>query len=79
MHNTVPLRSPEEVASNIGKNVRTIVAEKGLPLEWLACEIGIDVSSILKAFATRVETWMLFDLAFYLEVAPDRLLEPANA
>ena len=79
MHNTVPLRSPEEVASDIGKNVRVSLASRGLTLEWLAAEIGIDVSSILAAFSTRVDTWLLFDLAFYLEVAPDSLLGADDA
>ena len=75
MPNTaVPLRSTEEVASDIGNNTRTILSARGLNLEWLAAEIGIDVHSILKAFATKVETGLLFDLAFYLEVAPDRLI-----
>ena len=75
MTNTsTPLRSSKEVASAIAGNTRSILAGRGLNLEWLAAEIGIDVQTILKAFSERVETGLLFDLAFYLEVAPDRLI-----
>ena len=75
MPNTqTPQRSGEDVASTIGDNTRTILASRGKNLEWLAAEIGIDVHSILKAFASHVDTGLLFDLAFYLEVAPDVLI-----
>lgn len=72
-NNTAPLTSTE-VAQRVGDNTKTILSDRGLNLEWLAAEIGIEVHSILKAFGERVETWLLFDLAFYLEVAPDRLM-----
>ena len=75
---TAPLTSTE-VAQRVGDNTKTILAERGRNLEWLAAEIGIDVTSILRAFSERVETWLLFDLAFYLEVAPDRLIGVAHA
>lgn len=71
---TAPQRSSEDVASTIGDNTRTILADRGLNLEWLANEIGINVHTILRAFSERVETGLLFDIAFYLEVAPDRLI-----
>jgi hypothetical protein len=72
---TAPQRSTEEVASTIGENVRSILSGRGRNLEWLAAEIGIDVQSILKAFATKVESGLLFDLSFYLEVSPTSLYE----
>ena len=72
---TVPQRSSEDVASTIGNNTRSILSDRGLNLEWLAAEIGIDVHTILRAFSEKVETGLLFDLAFYLEVAPDSLIE----
>ena len=75
MTNTaVPIRSTEEVARTIGINVQTILKEQGRNLDWLAGELDISSHTILKAFAVRVETWLLFDLSFYLEVAPDRLI-----
>ena len=75
MTNTaVPIRSTEEVARTIGINVQTILKEQGRNLDWLAGELDISSHTILKAFTERVETWLLFDLSFYLEVAPDRLI-----
>ena len=64
---TAPLTS-SEVAQRVGDNTKTILHDRGLNLEWLAGEIGIGVHAILKAFSERVETWLLFDLAFYLQV-----------
>jgi len=78
-NNTVPLRSPEEAASIIGKNIRALLADQGRDLEWLANEIGISVHSMLKAFAERVEMWMIFDASFYLGVAPDVLTGATDA
>ena len=75
MTNTaVPLRSTEEVARTVGRNTKSILAGRGRTLEWLASEIGISTDRILRAFGERVDTWLLFDLSFYLEVAPDTLL-----
>ena len=71
----VPLRSTEEVARTVGRNTKSILAGRGRTLEWLASEIGISVDSILKAFGSHVDTWLVLDLSFYLEVAPDALLE----
>jgi len=70
----VPLRSTEEVARTIGNNIKAALAEQGRNLEWLAGEIGIDVQSILKAFATEVPLWLTLDASFFLEIAPDRLI-----
>ena len=72
-NNTAPLTS-SEVAQRVGENTNTILRERGLNLTWLANEIGIDVQTILKAFTSKVGTGLLFDLAFFLEVAPDRLI-----
>lgn len=58
----------------MGDNTKTILAERGLNLDWVAAEIGIDVQTILKAFSDRVEMWLLFDISGALEVAPDALL-----
>jgi hypothetical protein len=72
---TVPLRSPEDVASNISHNIRTILAEQGHDLDWLAAEIGIDVHTILRQFSEKVEFWLVVEAASFLGVSPDRLLE----
>jgi hypothetical protein len=42
---TTPLTSAE-VAQRVGDNIRTILAEQGHDLVWLAAEIGIDVQAI---------------------------------
>lgn len=76
---TAPQFTSVEVAKQVGDNTKTILADRGLNLEWLANEIGINVHSILKAFSERVETGLLFDLAFYLEVAPDVLIGATDA
>ena len=72
---TAPEITSYEVAQRVGANTKALLSVKGRNLDWLASEIGISVDSILKAFGTRVDTWLLFDLSFYLEVAPDSLLE----
>jgi len=72
---TAPQFTSEEVARRVGINTKALLALRKRNLDWLASEIGISVDSILKAFGSRVETWLLFDLSFYLEVAPDALLE----
>ncbi|MDR6907515.1 hypothetical protein J2X63_003223 [Agromyces sp. 3263] len=80
MTNTaVPLRSTEEVARTVGTNTKALLAERGRNMDWLAAEIGISPHTILKAFGERVDTWLLFDLAFYLEVAPDALIGADHA
>ena len=75
MTNTaVPLRSTEEVASDIGNNIRQILSEQGHNLEWLAGEIGIGVHTILAQFAEKVELWLVLDAAVYLNVPIARIL-----
>jgi hypothetical protein len=76
MPNTpAPQSTSEEVARRIEINTKSILAEQGRDLDWLASEVGISVFTILKAFRSRVDTWLLFDLSFYLNVSPDRLIE----
>jgi hypothetical protein len=72
---TAPIRSTEEVARTIGENIKSALTVRGRNLEWLAGEIGIDVQSILKAFASHVDMWLILDASFFLEVSPDSLIE----
>lgn len=76
---TVPQFTSVEVAKRVGVNTKALLKERHRNLEWLAAEIGISVDRILTAFGERVDTWLLFDLSFYLEVAPDTLLADRGA
>ena len=71
---TAPQRSSEEVASTIGENIKTTLAEQGRNLDWLAGQMDVTTHSILKAFATRVDMWLIFDASYYLDVPADRLI-----
>ncbi len=70
---TAPITSPE-VAQRVGDNIKNILTERGLTIDWLAGEIGIDTQTILKAFSSEVPLWLTLDASFYLEVAPDVLI-----
>ena len=48
-------------------------------MEWLAGEIGVDVQTILRAFASEVPLWLTLDVSFCLEVAPDVLIGASDA
>ena len=75
MNNTIPpLHTSEEVAHRVGDNIRSILAEQGRNLEWLAAEIGIDVQSILKQFSEKVQLWLALDASVYLNVPLERVL-----
>ena len=75
MTNTaVPLRSTEEVARTVGNNIKTVLAERGRNLDWLAGELDISAATILKAFSECVPMWLVFDASYYLDVPADRLI-----
>lgn len=71
----VPLRSTEEVARTIGNNIQAALKERGHDLTWLAGEIGIDPHTILRHFGSEVPSWLILEASYYLEVAPDSLVE----
>jgi hypothetical protein len=75
---TTPLTSAE-VAQRVGDNIRTILAEQGHDLVWLAAEIGIDVQAILKQFTTELEWWLTLESAIILNVPVPRILGDARA
>ena len=70
---TAPQTS-EEVAQRAGDNIKTILTERGLTLEWLADEIGISVDRFLVAFAEKMPFWLILDSALFLEVRADDLI-----
>jgi hypothetical protein len=74
MHKTAAPLTSSEVAQRVGDNIRTILAEQGHDLVWLASEIGIDVQAILEQFAEKVELWLVFDAAVYLNVPVPAIL-----
>ena len=76
---TAPQITSSEVAQRVGDNTNSILAERGLTLEWVAGEIGIDAQAIRDAFLDRVEVGLLFGLAGALEIAPDSLIEVSHA
>jgi hypothetical protein len=74
MPNITAPHTSEEVAQRVGDNIRTILAEQGHDLVWLAAEIGIDVQAILKQFTTELEWWLTLESAIILNVPVPRIL-----
>jgi hypothetical protein len=74
MPNITAPHTSEEVAQRVGDNIRTILAEQGHDLVWLAAEIGIDVQEILKQFSEKVEWWLTLESAIILNVPVPRIL-----
>jgi ribosome-binding protein aMBF1 (putative translation factor) len=66
----VPMRTKEEIASQLGHKIRTLRVQKNMTMEELALESGMDYSQLSRIERGKINTsvYQIYTLARVLEV-----------